>query len=250
MPLPYRRAEQRAEAFLRRLDAERQAIWNEGAAASRARREAPGGAPRNEEPRPPLAGLVRHLQVSAYMEREAARVARHWLDRVGPARLRDGLARYEEDEQRHADWFARRAEELGGDPWAYAAQPAPYHEALWEFHRRLGHPLVYFASVQCGHEVWFPRACAGMIRRTAGLDPETAALYRRIAPEEEPHLRLGRLAVQAYAAAGAEEEWFEAGWEAFRRACRAFLLLERLDPGSPSGGEIAGETRIEGGERP
>ena len=59
---------------------------------------------------------------------------------------------------------------------------------LWDFHASLGSLCELIASVQFGHEEFFPRTSKSFIERVAPIDSQTAAIYRdTLLADEDGH---------------------------------------------------------------
>ncbi|HXG50340.1 MAG TPA: hypothetical protein VNN77_02920 [candidate division Zixibacteria bacterium] len=199
------------ENFLKRLEQEREAFWEKMAVE----RKSYGA----EKPLTP-AVVLRRLQFGFVMERRAAEVSAPWIARLPDLELQRALSDYVGNELRHAAILRRRISELGGDPDALWNQPFRELEELWNFHASLGSFCELFASVQYGHEEFFPRTSRSFIERVQPVDPETAAIYRdTLLAEEEGHEWLAPEVLRRYAK---DAETQNKCVEALRRGCELF----------------------------
>jgi hypothetical protein len=83
------------------------------------------------------------------------------------------------------------------------------------------------ASVQFGHEEFFPRTSKSFIERVQSIDPETAAIYRdTLLADEEGHEWLAPELLRRYARTADVQqrcvEALERGCELFGRAIQSF----------------------------
>jgi len=88
------------------------------------------------------------------------------------------MSEYVVNELKHAAILRKRISELDGDPDALWNHPLKELKELWDFHASLGSLCELIASVQFGHEEFFPRTSQSVIERVAPIDPQTAAIYR------------------------------------------------------------------------
>jgi len=130
-----------------------------------------------EKPLTP-AVVLRRLQFGVVMERKAAEVTAPWVGRIADIDLQQPMSEYVANELKHAAILRRRIRELDGDPDVLWNQPLKELKELWDFHAALGSLCELIASVQFGHEEFFPRTSQSFIERVARIDPETAAIYR------------------------------------------------------------------------
>ena len=98
---------------------------------------------------------------------------------------------------------------------------------LWDFHAAFGSFCELFASVQYGHEEFFPRTSKSFIERVEPIDPQTASIYRdTLLADEAGHEWLAPEILRRYATdANIQERCLEAlqtGCELFGRAIQSF----------------------------
>jgi hypothetical protein len=157
------------DEFLNRLAAVRETFWEQ----MNAERKSYGA----EKPLTP-AVVLRRLQFGVVMERKAAEVTAPWVGRIPDIDLQQPISEYVANELKHAAILRKRIRELDGDPDALWNQPLKELKELWDFHASLGSLCELIASVQFGHEEFFPRTSQSFIERVAPIDPQTAAIYR------------------------------------------------------------------------
>ena len=206
------------DAFLKELDAKREAAWVKMTADRKSY-----GAEK------PLTRdvILRRLQFGVVMERRAGEVTARWVDQVPDLDIQRPLSEYVANELKHAAILRERVKELDGDPDALWNAPLPELKELWDFHASLGSFCELLASVQYGHEEFFPRTSKSFIERVAPIDPKTAAIYRdTLLGDEEGHEWLAPEALKRYARdAGTQKRCLEAlerGCELFARAIQSF----------------------------
>ena len=112
------------------------------------------------------------------MERKAAEVTAPWVGKIPDLDLQQPMSEYVANELKHTSILRKRIRELDGDPDALWNQPLPELKQLWDFHAGLGSLCELIASVQYGHEEFFPRTSKSFIERVEAIDPQTAAIYR------------------------------------------------------------------------
>ena len=117
--------------------------------------------------------------------------------------------------------------ELSGDPDALWNEPLPELKALWDFHAGLDSLCELIASVQFGHEEFFPRTSKSFIERVTPVDPETAAIYRdTLLADEEGHEWIAPEILRRYATDVAIQDRcltaLRQGCELFGRAIESF----------------------------
>jgi bacterioferritin (cytochrome b1) len=174
-----------------------------------------------------LALVLRRLQFGVVMERRAAEVSARWVRDIPDLDLQRALSEYVANELKHASILRKRIVELNGDPDALWKNPLPELKELWDYHAGLGSFCELVASVQYGHEEFFPRTSQSFIQRVQALDPETAAIYRdTLLTDEEAHEWLAPELLSRYAVdAGTQQrctEALEKGCELFGRAIQSF----------------------------
>jgi hypothetical protein len=157
------------DEFLNQLAAARETFWEH----MNAERKSYGA----EKPLTP-AVVLRRLQFGVVMERKAAEVTAPWIGRIPDIDLQQPMSEYVANELKHAAILRKRIRELDGDPDALWNQPLKELKELWDFHASLGSLCELIASVQFGHEEFFPRTSRSFIERVTPVDPTTAAIYR------------------------------------------------------------------------
>jgi hypothetical protein len=167
------------DAFLAQLVATREAFWQQ----MNAERKSYGA----EKPLSP-AVVLRRLQFGVVMERKAAEVTAPWVAKIPDIDLQQPMSEYVVNELKHASILRKRIGELNGDPDALWNHPLIELKDLWDFHASLGSLCELIASVQFGHEEFFPRTSKSFIDRVMPVDPQTAAIYRdTLLADEEGH---------------------------------------------------------------
>jgi hypothetical protein len=165
--------------FLNRLIATREAFWEQ----MNAERKSYGA----EKPLSPTV-VLRRLQFGVVMERKAAEVTAPWVGKIPDIDLQQPMSEYVVNELKHASILRKRITELSGDPDALWNHPLRELKELWDFHGSLGSLCELIASVQFGHEEFFPRTSKSFIERVTPVDPQTAAIYRdTLLADEEGH---------------------------------------------------------------
>jgi len=208
----------RAEEFLQRLATTRESYW----AKMNVQRKSYGA----EKPLSP-AVILRRLQFGVVMERKAAEVTAPWVAKIPDLDLQKPMSEYVVNELKHASILRQRITELGGDPDALWQNPLRELRELWEFHASLGSLCELIASVQFGHEEFFPRTSKSFIERVMPIDPTTASIYRdTLLAEEEGHEWIAPEILSRYAKDPAtQQKCLEAltqGCELFGRAIESF----------------------------
>ena len=159
----------KADEFLNQLVAARESFWEQ----MNAERKSYGA----EKPLT-SAVVLRRLQFGVVMERKAAEVTAPWVGRIPDIDLQQPMSEYVVNELKHAAILRKRISELNGDPDALWNQPLKELKELWDFHASLGSLCELIASVQFGHEEFFPRTSRSFIERVTPIDPATASIYR------------------------------------------------------------------------
>ncbi|MDH3443209.1 MAG: hypothetical protein OEN50_04735 [Deltaproteobacteria bacterium] len=204
--------------FLQQLVSTREAFWDK----MNAERKSYGAE------KPLTAPVVlRRLQFGVVMERKAAEVTAPWVGKIPDIDLQQPMSEYVVNELKHASMLRKRIQELSGDPDALWNQPLPELRELWDFHSSLGSLCELIASVQFGHEEFFPRTSKSFIERVAVLDPATASIYRdTLLADEESHEWIAPEILTRYATdAESQRKCLEAlrkGCELFGRAIESF----------------------------
>jgi hypothetical protein len=200
-----------AEKFLQQLSDHREAFWEK----MTAERKSYGA----EKPLTP-AIVVRRLQFGVVMERKAAEVSAPWVSRLPELELQHCLSEYVANELKHAAILRNRITELKGDPDALWHQPMEELKELWEFHASLSSFCELFASVQYGHEEFFPRTSKSFIERVEPIDPRTASIYRdTLLADEAGHEWLAPEILRRY---GTDTTTQQRCLEALKKGCELF----------------------------
>jgi bacterioferritin (cytochrome b1) len=204
--------------FLNQLIAIREAFWEQ----MNAERKSYGA----EKPLSP-AVVLRRLQFGVVMERKAAEVTAPWVGKIPDIDLQQPMSEYVVNELKHASILRQRITELNGDPDALWNQPLKELKELWDFHASLGSLCELIASVQFGHEEFFPRTSKSFIERVTLIDPQTAAIYRdTLLADEEGHEWIAPEILTRYANDGATQrkclEALQKGCELFGKAIQSF----------------------------
>lgn len=204
--------------FLKRLADEREAAWTQMTAE---RKSYGAERPLTQEV------VVRRLQFGVVMERRAAEVTARWISSVPDLDIQHALSEYVANELKHADILRRRITELKGEPDALWHNPLRELKELWEYHASLGSFCELLASVQYGHEEFFPRTSRSFIQRVEPLDPKTASIYRdTLLVDEQAHEWLAPEALKRYARDAETQkrslEALQKGCELFARAIQSF----------------------------
>jgi hypothetical protein len=207
-----------AKEFLDQLVATREAYWEK----MNAERKSYGA----EKPLS-RAVVLRRLQFGVVMERKAAEVTAPWVGKIPDLDLQQPMSEYVVNELKHASILRKRIDELSGDPDALWNEPLKELKELWDFHAALGSLCELIASVQFGHEEFFPRTSKSFIERVEALDPQTAAIYRdTLLGDEEGHEWIAPEILRRYATdAATQQKCLEAlrqGCELFGRAIQSF----------------------------
>lgn len=208
----------KARDFLAQLAERREAYWQK----MNAERKSYGA---EQALSPPL--VLRRLQFGVVMERRAAEVSARWVRDIPDLDLQRALSEYVANELKHASVLRKRIAELNGDPDALWENPLPELKDLWDYHAALGSFCELVASVQYGHEEFFPRTSRSFIARVQAVDPETAAIYRdTLLADEEAHEWLAPELLSRYAVDAVSQqrcmEALEKGCELFGRAIQSF----------------------------
>jgi rubrerythrin len=206
------------EEFLNQLAATREGFWEK----MNAERKSYGA----EKPLSP-AVVLRRLQFGVVMERKAAEVTAPWVAKIPDLDLQQPMSEYVVNELKHTSILRKRITELNGDPDALWNSPLKELKELWDFHSSLGSLCELIASVQFGHEEFFPRTSKSFIERVTPIDPTTAAIYRDVLlAEEEGHEWIAPEILRRYATdAESQQKCLEAlkkGCELFGRAIQSF----------------------------
>lgn len=201
------------DAFLKKLAEEREAMW----AKMTAERKSYGAEkPLTQEV------VVRRLQFGVVMERRAAEVTARWIPYVPDLDIQHSLSEYVANELKHAAILRERIRELNGEPDALWKKPLSELKELWEYHDSLGSFCELLASVQYGHEEFFPRTSKSFIQRVEPIDPKTASIYRdTLLVDEEAHEWLAPEALRRYAL---DVETQRRCLEALHKGCELFAL--------------------------
>ena len=206
------------EGFLKRLSDHREAAWEK----MNAERKSYGA----EKPLSP-AVVLRRLQFGVVMERKAGEVTAKWVSQIPDLELQQSMSEYVSNELKHASILRKRIRELNGDPDGLWKNPLAELKELWDYHAGLGSFCELIASVQYGHEEFFPRTSKSFIARVEPFDPQTAAIYRdTLLADEEGHEWLAPELLRRYAVDAETQqrcvEALEKGCELFSRAIQSF----------------------------
>ena len=206
------------EEFLNQLVATREGFWEK----MNAERKSYGA----EKPLS-AAVVLRRLQFGVVMERKAAEVTAPWVGKIPDLDLQQPMSEYVVNELKHASILRKRITELNGDPDALWNSPLEELKELWDFHSSLGSLCELIASVQFGHEEFFPRTSKSFIERVTPIDPATAAIYRdTLLADEEGHEWIAPEILRRYATdAESQQKCLDAlkkGCELFGRAIQSF----------------------------
>ena len=137
------------------------------------------------------------------------------------------MSEYVVNELKHASILRKRIAELNGDPDALWNQPLKELKDLWDYHASLQSLCELIASVQFGHEEFFPRTSKSFIERVQFIDPQTASIYRdTLLADEAGHEWIAPEILRRYATdAKSQEKCLEAlktGCELFGKAIQSF----------------------------
>jgi hypothetical protein len=206
------------DEFLQQLVATREAFWQK----MNAERKSYGA----EKPLT-AAVVLRRLQFGVVMERKAAEVTAPWVSKIPDLDLQQPMSEYVVNELKHTSILRARIAELHGDPDGLWNHPLRELKELWDFHASLGSLCELIASVQFGHEEFFPRTSKSFIERVTPIDPVTAAIYRDVLlAEEEGHEWIAPEILKRYATDAQSQmkclEALKKGCELFGRAIQSF----------------------------
>jgi hypothetical protein len=206
------------DEFLQQLIATREAFWEK----MNAERKSYGA----EKPLTP-AIVLRRLQFGVVMERKAAEVTAPWVSKIPDLDLQQPMSEYVVNELKHTSILRRRISDLKGDPDSLWNNPLAELKQLWDFHAGLGSLCELIASVQFGHEEFFPRTSKSFIERVGAIDPTTAAIYRDVLlAEEAGHEWIAPEILKRYATDAESQQKclaaLKSGCELFGRAIQSF----------------------------
>ncbi|HEY7556682.1 MAG TPA: hypothetical protein VIH18_17920 [Candidatus Binatia bacterium] len=206
------------EEFLQQLVVTRESFWEK----MNAERKSYGA----EKPLT-AAVVLRRLQFGVVMERKAAEVTAPWVSKIPDLDLQQPMSEYVVNELKHASILRGRIRELDGDPDALWNNPLVELKELWDFHASLGSLCELIASVQFGHEEFFPRTSKSFIERVASIDPATASIYRdTLLADEESHEWIAPEILKRYATDAESQrrclDALQRGCELFGRAIQSF----------------------------
>lgn len=206
------------EVFLNRLVENREAFWEK----MNSERKSYGAE------KPLTAAIVlRRLQFGVVMERRAGEVTAQWVGQIPDITLQHSMSEYVANELKHASILRNRITELNGDPDGLWNHPLPELKELWDYHAALGSFCELVASVQFGHEEFFPRTSKSFIERVQPIDPKTASIYRdTLLADEEGHEWLAPEILRRYATDAEMQQKclaaLQKGCELFGRAIQSF----------------------------
>ena len=208
----------KAQEFLNELIGCREAFWEK----MNAERKSYGA----EKPLS-SAIVLRRLQFGVVMERRAAEVTARWVGQIPDLDLQQPMSEYVVNELKHTSILRKRIAELNGDPDALWNQPLKELKELWDYHASLESLCELIASVQFGHEEFFPRTSKSFIERVESIDPKTASVYRdTLLAEEAGHEWIAPEILRRYATdAKTQKKCLEAlkrGCELFAKAIQSF----------------------------
>ena len=208
----------KAKEFLNELINCREAFWEK----MNAERKSYGA----EKPLSP-AIVLRRLQFGVVMERKAAEVTARWVGHIPDLDLQQPMSEYVVNELKHTSILRKRIVELNGDPDALWNQPLIELKELWDYHASLESLCELIASVQFGHEEFFPRTSKSFIERVESIDPKTASVYRdTLLADEAGHEWIAPEILSRYATdAKTQKRCLEAlktGCELFGKAIQSF----------------------------
>ncbi len=206
------------DEFLQQLIATREAFWEK----MNAERKSYGA----EKPLTP-AIVLRRLQFGVVMERKAAEVTAPWVSKIPDLDLQQPMSEYVVNELKHTSILRQRISDLKGDPDSLWNSPLAELKQLWDFHAGLGSLCELIASVQFGHEEFFPRTSKSFIERVGAIDPTTAAIYRDVLlAEEAGHEWIAPEILKRYATDAESQQKclaaLKSGCELFGRAIQSF----------------------------
>src|SRR5678816_4781050 len=117
------------------------------------------------------------------------------------------MSEYVVNELKHTSILRKRISDLNGDPDALWNSPLAELKELWDFHAGLSSLCELIASVQFGHEEFFPRTSKSFIERVAPIDAQTAAIYREtLLADEAGHEWIAPEILTRYASDGATQQ--------------------------------------------
>ena len=208
----------KAKEFLNELINCREAFWEKMNAERKSY-----GAEKSLSP----AIVLRRLQFGVVMERKAAEVTARWVGHIPDLDLQQPMSEYVVNELKHTSILRKRIVELNGDPDALWNQPLIELKELWDYHASLESLCELIASVQFGHEEFFPRTSKSFIERVESIDPKTASVYRdTLLADEAGHEWIAPEILSRYATdAKTQKRCLEAlktGCELFGKAIQSF----------------------------
>lgn len=206
------------EEFLNQLITTRESYWEK----MNAERRSYGA----EKPLS-AAVVLRRLQFGVVMERKAAEVTAPWVSKIPDLDLQQPMSEYVVNELKHTSILRKRITELNGDPDALWNRPLKELKELWDFHSSLGSLCELIASVQFGHEEFFPRTSKSFIERVTAIDAITASIYRdTLLADEAGHEWIAPEILRRYATDGESQQKclaaLQRGCELFGRAIQSF----------------------------
>jgi hypothetical protein len=213
-----------SEVFLNKLIDAREAFWDK----MNAERKSYGA----EKPLS-SAVVLRRLQFGVVMERKAAEVTAPWVARIPDFDLQQPMSEYVVNELKHTSILRQRISELRGDPDELWNNPLKELKELWDYHASLDSLCELIASVQFGHEEFFPRTSKSFIERVLPLDAKTAAIYRdTLLADEEGHEWIAPEILRRY---GTDPLLQQKCLEALRKGCELFgRAIQSFNQSMPS----------------
>jgi len=185
-----------------------------------------------EKPLTP-AVILRRLQFGVVMERKAAEVTAPWVARIPDIDLQQPMSEYVVNELKHTSILRQRIAELRGDPDELWNNPLKELRELWDYHASFDSLCELIASVQFGHEEFFPRTSKSFIERVLPLDAKTAAIYRdTLLADEEGHEWIAPEILRRY---GTDPLLQQKCLEALREGCELFgRAIQSFNQSMPS----------------
>jgi rubrerythrin len=146
---------------------------------------APGAKPPAARSMATPEGLGDRLRTAAFAELQAREAFRQAAERFddAPAPLRQAWRRFSAEEGKHLGWLLRRMDELGVAP-----DGRPVSDGLYRSLARCA-GWREFAAFMARAEDRGRTAERHFEKELAARDPETAAIFKAIADEEDAHIR-------------------------------------------------------------
>ncbi|MEJ2687646.1 MAG: rubredoxin, partial [Gammaproteobacteria bacterium] len=168
--------------------------------------------------------LIEWLRFQCWYEREAANFIGSWLRDTPEPEAFFGLCRQVADEGRHCKLILSHLRSLGTSMAGWQPEPE-WVEWVTEFYANGEDTLARVAAHNITGELGTLNAFDGLLPR---VPESTRALLRKILPDEQFHIALGRTLVQRYATTAQRQARVRARvWEAFELEQRGRLAFER-----------------------